>query len=250
MPVVDLPTVVWGAPSAGRFALLVHGLGSDARTMWRIGEHLATEGWCAIAVDQRGHGRAPRTSSYRIDDYARDLLAVPHDDPWGVAVGHSIAGANLVAASAMEPGFAERLVLIDPALATNPANREEIRANQIRNHRGLTYAAQRESFPHWHDQDIELSVDAVRAASEFALVHSVDDNPDWDVLAEAEALTVPTFVLQGDPAVVARYTDEHAARIESANSLVTHSTISGTGHNVHRDAPDELCARLSAWLNA
>ena len=249
MSVVDLPTVVWGEPSAERRALLVHGLGSDAHTMWRLGEHLASEGWCAIAVDQRGHGRAPRTSSYRIDEYARDILAVPHDAAWDVAIGHSIAGANLVAASAMEPGFTQRLVLIDPALATTAVNRDEIRANQIRNHRELTAEKQREAFPHWHDQDIELSVAAVRAASEFALVHSVDDNPDWDVLAEAERITVPTLVFQGDPTVVARYTDEHADRIEAVNPLVTRRMIPGTGHNVHRDAPDEVCAHLSAWLN-
>jgi pimeloyl-ACP methyl ester carboxylesterase len=250
MSVVELPTLTWGEPGAERRALVVHGLGSDSRTMWRIGEHLANSGWCAIAIDQRGHGRAPRTSSYRIEEYARDILAVPHDEPWDVVIAHSIAGASVVVASNMEPGFAERLVLIDPALATTPANRDEILANQIRNHRELTVERQRELFPHWHAQDIESSVTAVRAASEFALEHSVLDNPDWDVLALAERITVPTLVVQGDPAVVARYTDEHAARIESANPLVTRTMIPGTGHNVHRDAPDEFCARLSAWLDA
>lgn len=250
MSTVDLPVVVWGDSGYDRRALLVHGLGSDAHTMWRIGEHLADTGWCAIAIDQRGHGRAPRTSSYRIEEYARDILAVPHDAPWDLALGHSIGGASLVAASAIEPGFASRLVLVDPALATNPANRDDIRANQVRNHRELTVEKQRETFPHWHTQDIESSVNAVRAASEFALEHSVLDNPDWDVLTEAERLTVPTLVFQGDPGVVARYTDEHAARIEASNPLVTRTMIPDTGHNVHRDNPDEFCARLSAWLNA
>ncbi|MEY4396903.1 MAG: hypothetical protein RLZZ40_659 [Actinomycetota bacterium] len=249
MTVVQLPTIAWGSPSADRHALLVHGLGSDAHTMWRIGEHLASEGWYAVSVDLRGHGTAPRTTNYRIDEYARDLLAVPRDHDWDVAIGHSIGGANLVQASAFEPEWAERLVLIDPALATTAESREEIRSRQSFNHRNLTVDQQAADNPHWHHQDIESSVLAQRNASEFALLASVDDNPDWDVLAEAKALTVPTLVFQGDPAVLARYTDEHIAIVEGANPLVTHVTIPGTGHCPHRDEPEQFCAELSAWLN-
>jgi pimeloyl-ACP methyl ester carboxylesterase len=249
MTVVELPFVTRGLPSATRHALLVHGLGSDMHTMWRIGEHLASEGWFAVAVDQRGHGSAPRTDRYRIEDYARDLLAVRRKRPWDVVVGHSIGGANIVFASALEPDWARRLVLIDPALATTAEDRAEIRARQVLNHHTLTVEKQATDNPHWDQRDIEASVHAQRAADEFALVHSCDDNPDWDVLDETIALTVPTLVFQGDPAVVARYTDAHAARIESANPLVTRVMISGTGHNVHRDAPDRFCAELSDWLN-
>jgi pimeloyl-ACP methyl ester carboxylesterase len=249
MSTVELPTLSWGSPSAERVALLVHGLGSDAHTMWRIGEHLASEGWLAVAVDQRGHGSAPRTTRYRIEDYARDLLAVPHDRAWDVAIGHSIGGANLVAASALEPGFAARLALIDPSLKTSDEHREQIRATQLANHVGLTIEQQRETNPHWHSQDIESSVNAVRAASEFALEHSVLDNDDWDVMANAKAVTVPTLVFQADPTVFARYLDEHAVEIEAVNPLVSRTVIAGTGHSLHRDAPDEFCRRLSTWLN-
>ena len=249
MTTVQLPRLEWGNPRGDRHALLVHGLGSDAHTMWEIGEHLANEGWFAVAVDLRGHGVAPRTSSYRIDEYARDLLAVPRDRDWDVAIGHSIGGANLVQASAFEPGWAKRLVLIDPALATSAENRAEIRSRQSRNHREQTVDEVAAENPHWHSQTIEAAVNAQRGASEFALIHSVDDNPDWDVLAEAKALTVPTLVFQGDPAVLARYTDEHATAIETANLLVTRAMIPGTGHCPHRDEPARFNAELSAWLN-
>lgn len=250
MTVIQLPTLAWGKPGADRCALLVHGLGSDAHTMWEIGEHLASEGWYAVAVDQRGHGTAPRTSSYRIDEYARDLLAVPTDRAWDVAIGHSIGGASLVQASAFEPDWASRLVLIDPALATDEQARAEIRSRQSRNHGEQTVAEVTADNPHWHPQTVELAVNAQRGASEFALVHSVDDNPDWDVLGEAKELTVPTFVFQGDPTVLARYTDEHATSIETANPLVTRHVIPGTGHCPHRDQPAEFNRVLSAWLDA
>lgn len=250
MTVIQLPTLIWGNPGADRRALLVHGLGSDAHTMWEIGEHLAQEGWCAIAVDQRGHGNAPRTVSYRIDEYARDLLDVPRESAWDVVIGHSIGGANIIQASAFEPEWADRLVLIDPALATTDANRDEIRSRQSRNHREQTVDEVSGENPRWHSQTVEAAVNAQRGASEYALIHSVDDNPDWDVLVEAEHITVPTLVFQGDPAVLARYTDEHAERIEAANPLVSRAMIPGTGHCPHRDEPRLFAARLSEWLDA
>lgn len=248
MSVIQLPFVSWGDPHAPKKALLVHGLGSDAHTMWQFGEHFANSGWHAVAVDQRGHGTAPRTHSYRIDDYALDLLAVPSGRPWSLVIGHSIGGANVVRSSAIDPTWASALVLIDPALATTAADRAEISARQVDNHRNLTVERQASLNPHWHPLDIELSVSAQRNASEFALVRSVEDNHDWDVLDEASALTVPTLVFQGDPAVMARYTDNHAATLEGANPLISRVTIAGVGHNVHRDEPAQLLAALNAWL--
>ncbi len=248
MSVVQLPSISWGNPLSPQKALLVHGLGSDRHTMWQLGEHLAEAGWFAVAVDQRGHGAAPRTMTYRIDDFANDLLAIPRTAAWDLVVGHSIGGANIVRASAMDPTWAESLVLIDPALATTATDRAEIASRQVDNHRNLTVERQAALNPHWHRLDIELSVNAQRNASEFALVRSVDDNPDWDVLWDASALTIPTLVVQGDPTVMARYTDEHAAILESANPLITTVTIAGAGHNVHRDAPEAMLAALDEWL--
>ena len=248
MSVVQLPSISWGHPLSPKRALLVHGLGSDMHTMWQLGEHLADSGWYAVAVDQRGHGSAPRTATYTITDYATDLLAVPRTGAWDIVVGHSIGGASIVRSSALEPGWAKSLVLLDPALATTAADRTEIAARQLHNHRNLTVELQTEANPHWHPLDIELSVTAQRNASEFALVRSVEDNPDWDVLDEARGLTVPTLVIQGDPTVMARYTDEHARLLEPANPRISHVTLAGSGHNVHRDAPEALFAALDEWL--
>ncbi|MFM6968216.1 MAG: alpha/beta fold hydrolase [Microbacteriaceae bacterium] len=249
MTVVQLPTLSWGDPTESRRALLVHGLGSDAHTMWRIGEHLASEGWFAIAVDQRGHGTAPRTERYRIEDYADDLLHVPHDRPWDVVIGHSIGGASVVHAATVHPGWTRRLALIDPALVASEHDRAEIKTRQLNNNANLTITTQSAANPHWDVRDIETSVAAQRAADPDALAKSCDDNADWDVIDDAIALTVPTLVIQGDPTVMARYTDANADAVESVNPLVTHVTISGAGHNVHRDRPTEFCAELSKWLN-
>lgn len=249
MTVLSLPTITWGDSSAQHRALLVHGLGSDAATMWEIGEYLADKGWFAVAVDQRGHGKAPRAESYRIDDYAHDLLGVPHDRPWDVVVGHSIGGASAVRATAIDPTWTRRLALIDPALATTESDRAEIRARQLRNNREQTVEEVTRDNPRWNPATVAAAVNAQRSASVFALVHSVDDNPDWDVLADARSLPIPTLVFQGDPAVLARYTDEHAAMLEESNPLISRARHVGTGHNPHRDEPEWLCRTLSDWLS-
>lgn len=249
MSFVELPSVAWGDPNAAHRALLVHGLGSDARTMWRVGELLSGEGWFVVAVDQRGHGSAPRTDRYRIEDYATDLLHVPHTQPWSLVMGHSIGGASVVHAAAQDPSWTRNLILIDPALVATEHDRAEIRARQLFNNENLTVETQSAANPHWDARDIETSVAAQRSADPVALAKSCDDNPDWDVIDDAIRLTVPALVVQGDPAVMARYTDETASRIESANPLVTHVTIAGAGHNVHRDKPVEFCDAVTRWLN-
>ncbi len=248
MTALSLPSITWGDASASRHALLVHGLGSDAATMWEIGEHLATHGWFAVAIDQRGHGSAPRADRYRIDDYALDLLAVPREHPWDLVVGHSIGGASVVRATAVEPSWAMRLALIDPAIVATDHDRAEIRARQLRNNVEQTEVEVRRDNPRWNPRTVAVAVAAQRAASADALARSVDDNSEWNVLAEAKELPVPTLVFQGDPAVLARYTDAHAVEIEAANPLVERVRCAGMGHNPHRDEPEWFCATLTDWL--
>jgi pimeloyl-ACP methyl ester carboxylesterase len=125
MSTVTLPRWHWGDPTSPRRALLVHGLGSSAQTTWRLSEGLADAGWSATAVDLRGHGDAPRASRYRIEDFAGDLLGTRPEDggAWQLVVGHSIGAAAAAQAAGTDDGWAERLVLLDPALALDATAR-------------------------------------------------------------------------------------------------------------------------------
>lgn len=264
MSAVTLPRLHWGPTESDRRALLVHGLGSSAHTMWRVAESLADAGWSVDAVDLRGHGDAPRTSSYRIDEFAADL-ATTHprgasDDPgsedahpttqrgtWNLVVAHSIGGAATVVAAAAHPRWAERLVLLDPALHANEQARDAIRHRQLAAKDAITIESATAENPLWHPLDVELRVRAVHAASRFALEHAVLDNPDWDALPHLPHLTQPTLVIAGDADRGALFADDLAAQALAANPLIEQRIVPA-GHNVHRDAPIDTLDAMHDWL--
>jgi pimeloyl-ACP methyl ester carboxylesterase len=264
MSAVTLPRLHWGPSDSDRRALVVHGLGSSAHTMWRIAESLADAGWSVDAVDLRGHGDAPRTSSYRIDEFAADLAtthprgagdahgfgdahAANQRGIWNVVVAHSIGGAATVVAAAAHPRWAERLILLDPALRADEQARDAIRARQLAAKDTITIESAAAENPHWHPLDTELRVSAVHAASRFALEHAVLDNPDWDATPHLPHLTQPTLVIAADPERGALFAGELADHALAANPLIE-QTIVPAGHNVHRDAPAETLEALHAWL--
>ena len=252
MSTVTLPCWHWGDAHAPRRALLVHGLGSSAQTTWRLSEGLAELGGSATAVDLRGHGDAPRASRYRIDDIAGDLLATLPDGggSWDLVVGHSIGAAASLQAAGTEPEWTRQLVLLDPAIVVDEAQRQIVLAGQLANFDGATVASIAEQFPHWHPIDVEFRVRAVKSASRFALERMVLDNDDWDVTAFVPHVTARTLVIAADPENGAMFAGELASSVLAMNALFEQVVVAGAGHSLHRDAPEATLQHLRDWLRA
>ncbi|GAA1698038.1 hypothetical protein GCM10009808_14370 [Microbacterium sediminicola] len=251
MPVpLTLPRHIWGAADAPRRALLVHGLGSSGALMWRLGTAFAEAGWSAHAVDLRGHGTAPRALDYTIGAYAADLAACRPDAardgdaaPWDVVVGHSLGGTSSVVAAATLPGWASRLVLLDPAISLTAQQRAEIRAGHAQALLDPSAAAVRAAHPSWHEHDVELKVLATAQASGWAVEQTTAQNPEWDVRAAALAVDVPVHIIAGDPSVYALFQGEIADTLLT-RPHITMSVVTGAGHSPHRDRPDETIRHL------
>lgn len=243
---LSLPRLSWGDPSSARRALLVHGLGSSGALMWRIGDALADAGWHAVAVDLRGHGDAPRATDYSVAAFAVDLEATrPQDDgAWDAVIGHSLGGAASTVAAASDPAWTRQLVLIDPAIMVSDHDARVVRQSQERAFADTRLAVVQEEHPHWHPQDQELKVDAVRRASAWAVEQTSVQNQPWDVRDAASALTVPTHVIAADPAVYSIFTGDLAAQTLASNPLITMSIVAGAGHSLHRDKPEESLRQL------
>ncbi len=250
MHTLTLPRLHWGSKSALKTALMVHGLGSSAATCWQVMEALASDGWSATAVDLRGHGNAPRASTYAITDFASDLEATTPDGAtsWDLVIGHSIGAASAVVASSRKPAWAKRLLLIDPALSLDDSVRMQILENQRLGHLHQSVDEASALNPQWHPLDWELKIQANRAASLFALEHAVYDNDPWDVTEYARSVSVPTHVLGGEQGLGSMFYGDYAADMLAANENFSYEVIEGAGHSVHRDKPAETMAALRAFL--
>jgi len=237
---VTLPRLSWGSPDASRRALLIHGLGSSAALMWRFGATLADAGWQATAVDLRGHGTAPRALDYTIAAYAADVGHTAPDGggAWDLVIGHSLGGAAATLASADAPDWARRLVLVDPGIQLDDADRDAVRAGQEEAFADPSPDAVRAAHPHWHAQDIELKSLAAQQASRWAVEQTSRQNRPWDVRDAAARLSVPTHVLASDPAVHSIFRGALADEV-LRNPVVTMSVVAGAGHSLHRDKPEE-----------
>lgn len=246
---LTLPRLEWGDAAASRRALLVHGLGSTGALMWRFGTALAEDGWHATAVDLRGHGRAPRALDYTIAAYAADLGATrAAAAPWDLVLGHSLGGAAAVVAAVADPSWTRRLVLADPAIVLSDRARRGVARAQAAAFADPSLEAARAQHPHWHETDLELKAAASRQSSPWAVAQTVEQNDPWDVTEAVRALTVPTHVLAADPALSSVITGELAARMLNDNDRISMSVVSGAGHSLHRDRPEDTIRMLRQVL--
>lgn len=241
---VELHTLVWN-PDAAPSALVLHGLGSDAGTTWRLAGALADRGLRVVAPDLRGHGASPPATGYHLDGYAADLRRLGRG--WTVAVGHSLGGA-LCAVLAAEEGFADRVVLIDPVLRLGAAAAEELRAALVAESGGrLDHAGLRAAQPRWDDEDVHRKVVASSRFSPRVADATLDDNLPWDLRWLPERWRCPVHVLAADPAQGALLGPEDVAGLVR-RPHVTVTTVAGAGHSIHRDDPAAVLAAVLAAL--
>ncbi len=227
-----------------RRALLIHGLSSSGATWWRVVEALEAEGWDVTAPDLRGHGTADRAGSYAIADYVSDLPS----GPWELVIGHSLGGA-IAAVAATSPGFAERVVLLDPVLEVPEKHWQAVLDDQL-SELELTPETVATERAHWHPRDRELKVQAVRHADRTMVERTFSDNPGWNVIAAAKAVPVPTLILGADHAVYSMLAAETADAVVAANPNVTYRVIEGAGHSPHRDKPEATLAAIHSFIEA
>ena len=112
---MKLNTVTVG--SGSRTAAVVHGASMSTEAWKYFVPYLLEHDLTLILVDQRGHGESPRADSYRIEDFADDLVETL---PKGLdfLIGQSLGG--LTGAWASERLQPKRFIGVDPALAMTP----------------------------------------------------------------------------------------------------------------------------------
>lgn len=242
---VRLATHVWNPNGVAGQALLLHGLGSDGTTMWRLASHLADRGYLVAAPDLRGHGRSPAADDHRLVTLAEDVAVL--GTAWDLVVAHSLGGAVAAHLLARDDVEVSAALLIDPVLVLDPASREPLRAAQradVGRHEVADVAARN---PRWDAADVERKVLAASSCSPDVVDRVIDHNPDWDLTGLRGAWRARVHLLAADPRLGALLgADTVAALVDGVGT--TGRTVANAGHSVHRDDPASVLAAIDALL--
>lgn len=248
----------WGG--AGSPALLLHGITSDATTLWRVAPALGEAGYRPIALDMPGHGESDVSPAHDIGAIAalagecvlalglREVLLIGHS--WGGATALALAGGEHPAREALA-----RVVLVDPALGIEPqwgAEKLPGYLEGIGEPASKGVAAIRAKNPAWLDEDVYWKAHAMERCRREQVVAFFVPPAAWSLGDRLGRVSVPMLLLAADPAYSVipahRHADVRAAMDPGLGRLVV---VPGTNHNMFRGPGyTPSMAALQAWLAA
>lgn len=205
--------------------LLLHGMGSSARTWDRFAGELAAAGRHAIALDLRGHGESSHPGEYSFELMRADVISIL--DHLGLAradlVGHSMGGRVASLVASVNPERVRRLVVEDAP----PPPRDE------------PWADTKPEPPEEPPEPVSFDWRLIRP-----IYHEVR-RPDPAFWARVPALTAPTLLISGGPAstIAPGLLDEFASELADVRTVEI-----DTGHHIHRDGPDEFARAVLPFL--
>jgi pimeloyl-ACP methyl ester carboxylesterase len=252
-----LAVTEWANPGRPPLILL-HGIGSRGETWHSLAPALA-EYYHLYAFDHRGHGDSGKPDNgYLLPNYAADLDAalaeLRLDRPRILC--HSLGALVAMAWAAANPGRADRIVLEDPPLRSEPNILEAfdgwMQLNALTVEQAAAWYAENE--PGWSAEDclrrartITSTHPAVfselRASTAVTLASGSVDRLDG-----MERIQSPVLILRGDPDAGSMTRPDDADRFASLLPTTTIHHIPGIGHSIHRDAPDPFLAASLPFL--
>jgi pimeloyl-ACP methyl ester carboxylesterase len=203
----------------------------------------------AVAYDQRGHGASEHTADarWRLDDFARDVLAVA--DAQGlerfVLVGHSFGATVAMAAAALAPERVLKQVLVDPGgsfAEVTPASLDEFAAS-VEGEGGAEMV--RDAYV--------ANLGRARLRTKAAVISSLAATPRPVVAAGYRALFTadPSVLLARYAGPVTLITDEENTSpysLRAQHPELAEFQMPEVSHWVQLDDPDGFCAILDAVL--
>ena len=256
--------------------LLIHGWGDTGRTYQLLVDHLSCER-TYIAMDMRGFGRTQRPDDgYWFPDYLADLDAlIDHlapDTPVDL-VGHSMGGNIALLYSGVRPQRVRRLVSLegfgmarttpDQAPARYAQWLDEVKRGtefavyadydqfvRVLARRNLRTTPERLEYiaRSWarerEDGRIELWADPRHKRINPVLYQRDQAEACW------RAITAPLLFVIGDQSEVAQRMAEEIApeKLHQVFRRVTSATVSGAGHMLHHERPEELATLIEEFL--
>jgi pimeloyl-ACP methyl ester carboxylesterase len=234
--------------------LIAHGLFGSARNWGAMAKRLAA-GRRVVTVDMRNHGTSPWLPSHGYGDLAHDLARVIEDTgaPMDV-LGHSMGGKAVMVLALTRPALVRRLVVGDVA----PAAYGHTQMHLIDAMRGLDLTA----VTRRSEADAALQGAIPDPGVRAFLLQSLDlAGRRWQLNLDVLAAEMPRIV--GWPGIAGRFDGpvlvlagseswyiqpEHHATIAALFPAARIETVAGAGHWLHADRPQQVAARVDAFL--
>jgi pimeloyl-ACP methyl ester carboxylesterase len=196
-----------------------------------------------------GHGGRGAAPDYSLDAYVADVRAATAEGrPYDLVVGHSLGGVVATVIAADDPGWARRLILMDPAWYVPQDELSAVAADQASDLL-LNPESLRAAKPHWDERDIASKLAAIAEVDPAALRRTFAEPDQWDVREAARRIPTPTLVLGGDPEVYTMLEPADGYEVSENAAEMEYRIVPGAGHSPHRDTPDATRALLFEWLD-
>jgi pimeloyl-ACP methyl ester carboxylesterase len=203
----------------------------------------------AIALDMRGHGRSalPANGDFRIEAMAEDLAAVIDALKLDrvVLVGHSLGGHVATAYAGTNPTRVAGLFLLDPASDGRMMPKDQAD--------GLMALLRSDAYQTTIDGYWGSIIGGAAPAIRDRIVADLHATPAATMVGGLESLlhfdpVTPLRTFKGTKMTLITALNETPASLQNLDQDLVCEKIAGTGHWPQLEKPDEINARLSAFL--
>lgn len=203
----------------------------------------------AIAVDMRGHGRSalPGNGDFRIEAMAEDLATIVDQLKLErfVAVGHSLGGHVATTYAGAHPDRVAGLFLLDPASDGRMMPKEM--------GDGLMAALRSDAYQATIDGYWESIIGGAAPAIRDRIMSDLRATPAATMIGGLESLlnfdpVTPLRAYRGRKTTLITALNETPASLQNLDPDLVCEKIGGTGHWPQLEKPDEVNAKLDAFL--
>ncbi|RRB00751.1 alpha/beta fold hydrolase [Larkinella rosea] len=240
--------------------IILHGIFGSSDNWLTISKTIAEKGHRVFLVDQRNHGRSPRSEVFDYDAMAADLLEFITDQQLDkpIIIGHSMGGKTVMQFAMTYPEHFSRLVIVDIAPKFYPVHHAELI-------RGLK-AIDLKTVKSRNEADEILSqYEPLLPVRQFLLKNLFRNEQgefDWRLnlpvieqelygiggeLKNIRPISEPTLFIRGSESRYIKDQDQDEIKRLFPNSTL--ETIPGAGHWVQAEKPAEFVETLMRFLN-
>ncbi|KIM80189.1 hypothetical protein PILCRDRAFT_822708 [Piloderma croceum F 1598] len=237
------PVTQWGAPTAAKRALCIHGLCSSSQVWHYVADSLVAQGyWHVMAPDLIGHGMAPASKDYSIKAIANALFPLlSSSPPFDLVVGHSL-GAIILLTLLPNVRFSGqgRIVLIDPPLELGVEPLEVIRKSCIDQVSNIKSVQEYMTRMNWTEADAVWEILGLQLCKPEVINTFFKQNmrEPWSFTPLLpNSSTVEMVILGADPSLRGLFTPDEAEALGRTHPHIKTKIVKGASHLMFQDIP-------------